>query len=828
VSWLDVKLGFRMLAKYPGLTVAGGLAMAFSVFVGASFFEFVTQMLRPNLPLEEGDRIVAVRLWDAAATREDPRVLHDFGRWRGQLRSIEELSAYRSIQRNLTIEGRGVEPVAVAEMSASAFTLTRVPPLLGRYLDATDERPGAPAVAVIGYDLWQGRFGGDPAAVGQTVHVGEQATTIVGVMPEGFAFPVSHSFWTPLELNSASFAPRDGPGVRVFGRLADGYGLDEVRSELSTLGQQAAAAFPETHAQLRPQVLRYAESVFDVPIELELGLVGSNVFAIMLLVLMCGNVALLMFARAATRENEIVVRNALGAGRGRIVSQLFTEALVLGCIGAAVGLAAATYGVGLVIGFAEDQMGELPFWFRHALSPSTIIYTGVLTLVGAVIAGVVPALKMTGKGIDARLRRSAVGRQHAALGGIWTLVIVSQVAVTVATPATGYFVREGLDWERNYDFGFPADEYLAAELRLPLDLIAGVPPMARDEFLDRFADVSNELRARLALEPDVLGSAFTSRLPGSYHYRVRFEMDAGAGGPPDARVLQAGTAQVDPGYFAALGASVVLGRGFDERDLDSEHGVVVVNEAFVDEVLGGSNPIGRRLRYIGADDDDTAGAPPGPWLEIVGVVPHLGTHNSNGPMGIYHPIQPGELYPLEMVVRVAGGADAFAPRLREVAAAVDPALQLHGLMRLDRTRTDAVTLFAFWYRVVWMVAGVATFLALAGIYAVMAFTVARRTREIGIRVALGSDRRRVALAIFRRPIAQVSLGIVLGIAWTAFLTDNRFHGPSASDSEGLTPEAAALVAGYALLMLGVCLLACIVPARRALAVEPTVALKADV
>jgi hypothetical protein len=222
------------------------------------------------------------------------------------------------------------------------------------------------------------------------------------------------------------------------------------------------------------------------------------------------------------------------------------------------------------------------------------------------------------------------------------------------------------------------------------------------------------------------------------------------------------------------------------------------------------------------------GAEPSPWHEIVGVVPHRGMHNAYGSQGVYHPIRPGGIHPLHMIVGVAGDTDAFGSRLREVAAGVDPALQLHALVRVDQARAYDVALFEFWYRVVVMVSAVALFLALAGIYAVMAFTVSRRTREIGIRVALGSNRVRVALAIFRRPVAQVSLGILVGMSWTSFLAAVPIHGPTQRASDGFfAPTGAAMVGGYALLMIGVCLLACIVPARRALAVEPTIALKAD-
>jgi putative ABC transport system permease protein len=819
-SWLDFKLGFRMLVKYPGLTLVGGVAIAFSIWAGASFFEFVTQVTHPKLPLDDGDRIVGIQLWDAASSRVEPRALHDYGVWRETLTSVEELGAFRTLARNLTVEGRGGEAIEVAEISASAFRLARTPPLLGRFLDASDELAAAPPVTVIGYDLWQRRFGGDPKAVGQTVRLGREASTVVGVMPPGFRFPVSNELWVPLRVNALEHGPGEGPGIRVFGRLAPGFTIREAQAELTALGGRAAADSPGTHEHLRPRVLGYAQSILGVPAGFRLGLASSNLFVVMLLVLVCGNVALLMFARAASRESEIVVRNALGASRGRIVMQLFAEALVLGGVGTALGLAAAGYGLRLLMTVVEAEVGPLPFWFDDRLSAATLLYAAVLTVLGAVIAGVVPALKVTSGGVEGRLRQSAVGRPPVRFGGIWTVVIVAQVAVTVAFPATAWFVRRDMIRVAEYDFGFPVDRYLSVRLQLEAESRPGVLEETRAQLSARFAETARALEARLAAEPEVVRTTLTDRLPGTYHPWQQIEVDEGAVAPPDPRGHRVGNAHVDPGYFAALGSGVVHGRAFDSADLESELGVVIVNEAFVDEVLGGKNPLGRRVRYVASDQGDVF--EPGPWHEIVGVAPQLGVQNGYGAKGIYHPAGPGDAHPVYMAVHLTGDPQAFGPRLRTLAASVDPALQLHALKPLNEARSDDVVFYAFWYRITAMVSVVALFLALAGIYAVMAFTVSRRTREIGIRVALGSDRRRVTLSIFRRPLTQVAVGVLVGSAWAAFLSIGIQGGLEHASVKG-----AVLIGGYSALMMAVCMLACVVPTRRALRIEPTEALKAE-
>jgi predicted permease len=813
MSWLDFKLGFRMLVRYPGLTLVGGLAIAFAIWVGAGTFEFLSQVVYPTLPLDGGERIVALQTWDAAANRQERRLLRDFALWREELKSVVDLGAYRTLERNLiTGEGRG-EPVELAEISASAFRLTRVAPLLGRPIVEADEQTGAPHVVVIGYELWQRRFGGDAGIVGRTLRLGSSPGTVVGVMPEGYAFPISHQLWVPLRLNALEFEPRQGPAIQIFGRLASGVSLAEAQAELSAVGARAAVDLRDTHQHLRPKVMPYAKSYLNIPAGYSAGLMASNVFLVMLLLLVCANVALLMFARAATRESEIVVRNALGASRSRIITQLFAEALVLGGIGAIIGLAAAGFGLRWLLHVMEAEVldgGRLPFWFSDHLSPSTLLYACVLTLIGAVIAGVVPALKVT-RGLSTQLRQATAGGGGFRFGGIWTAVIIAQVAVTVTFPVVAFFLRRDAVQIETLDVGFPQEEYLS--VRLEMD--------APDDSLQaalraRFGAAYRELERQMMAEPAVVGVTFADVLPQMYHGWNQIEVDEGALPPPDVRGHRVSAASIDLDYFDVLDTSVLSGRAFHSGDLASDARVVIVNQHFVERVLGGKNPIGRRLRYVAGE----SGREEGIWHEIVGVVRNIGMTSGYGQSGIYHPLETGNTHPVYMAVHVNADPLSLVPSLRGAATAVDPTLRLHDIMALDHIIDATLQYYAFWFRLTLAVSAIALLLALAGIYAVMSFTVSKRTREIGIRVALGADRRRIALAIFWRPLVQVGLGIVAGGMLTAAFS---FGVLGAS----LWPNGALMVVAYSGLMMGVCMLACIVPTRRALSVEPIDALRAD-
>ncbi len=814
-SWLDLKLGGRMLVKYPLLTIVGGLSMAFAIWVGASTFEGIRQLVFPTIPLPDADRIVVLQNWDASANHPEHRATHDFVAWRGSVQSVQHLGAYRTVTRNLMITEGLAEPVSTAEVSAAAFRVLRVPPVLGRTLVESDEQAGAPPVAVIGYDLWQSRFKGDSGVVGRTVRLTGAPSTIVGVMPDGFAFPRTQELWVPLRIDVSGYDRRQGMAIRIFGRLAPGASLEQARTELTNLGRIAAADFPRTHQHLRPQLFTFAESVRAIggPGQ-SMTLLTGNVFVMMLLVLVCVNVGLLMFARAATREAEIIVRSALGASRRRIVMQMFAEALVLGGVAAVVGLTAAGWGVrwglDLMRVHLTDGSGNLAFWVDGKLSPLTFAYTALLTLLAAAIAGILPGLKIT-HNIGNRLKHATAGAGGTQFGGMWTAVIVVQLAVTMGFPVATFFVRKGAVRLETQPLPFPVDRYLS--VRLEMDRVPTEPGADTSEAASRarYVAAAQKLETRLESEPGVAGVVFAQHLPQQYHPNNQVEVDEGAVATQDERGHRVGRSAVDPKYLRVLGVSMLAGRWFNTSEARPDARVAVVNKAFVDRVMGGKNPIGRRIRYVWDPK-------PQPWFEIIGVAPDVGVRSGWGPAGIYHPLVRTSMYPLNAAIHVRGDPRAFAPRLRAIATEVDVTLRLTDLMPLKDVVNGEVRFIRFWVTLTTIVSAVVLVLSLVSIYAVMSFAAARRTREIGVRVALGASPGRVVRAVFRQPLRQLGMGLLAGTVLVWALTGGTDNGVP-------TPTELLTLGAYTTLMAVVCLIACVVPTRRALAVQPTEALR---
>ncbi|HYC52379.1 MAG TPA: ABC transporter permease [Gemmatimonadaceae bacterium] len=828
VSMLDFKLGARMLVKYPGLTIVGGLAIAFAITVGSGTFEVVRQAAAPTLPWPGADRILGIEYADVETGKSRAATARDFVAWRNGIASLEYVGAYRQFSRNFRVGNGAGEPVTVAEISAAAFPLGRIPPLLGRTIVPADEALDAPEVVVIGYHIWKNRLHGDSTVIGRVVSVGGVQATVVGVMPKGYEFPMYHSAWMPLRLGATTAAAQLAqPMDNVFARLKPGRSMREAQAELTQLGERAAADFPDTHRHLRPRVLPYAETYMRLdPTETKL-MFSMNLLVGMLLVLVCANVALLMFARAMTRQTEIVVRSALGAGRSRIVLQLFAEALVLACVAAVVGLTVTHFAMQGVRGVLESNISDLPFWFTLELSPMSYAYAGTLTLLAAFIAGAVPGLKVTSGGIDGRLRAMTAGGGGPKFGGMWTATIIAQVALTVAFPVVAYFVHGDAKAIEQTKPGFAANEYLAVNLQMDRDSRMTSADTSSAAFRSRFAARYNDLFARLSAEPGVRGVTYARWLPLMYHPHRMMSLDAGPAAPinPDfPGGYRVSSVAVDARFFDVIGAKLRQGRNFTAADADTTQRTVLVNEEFVRRVMGGHNPVGRRLRFTYFEGElRRPDREPGPWHEIVGVVENVGIDSAaHDPKvaRIYHPAQPDGVYPMHMAIHVPGGPAGFSDRLREIAAAVDPALRIIDPKPLDRMTQPEIRFLGMWFRILLAVSAVALGLSLAGIYAVMAFAVSKRTREIGVRVALGASPVRVIRAVFARPLIQVTLGILAGAVLTTGLV-------TAADSSNFSIAGAATLIVYVLFMLVVCLLACVVPTHRALRIQPTEALRAE-
>jgi putative ABC transport system permease protein len=815
-SWLDWKLGGRMLLKYPGLSLIGGLTLAAAMGLGAGWFEFSWEMRDPRLPLPEGDRIVRVESWDAASGGVDARAVFDFLAWREQLTTIEQFGAYRDVERNLAAPDGRVLPMMVAEISPVAFTVTRVPPLLGRPLVAADAEPGAPDVIVIGHNLWQTRFNGDPSVIGRTVQLGRVKATVVGVMPEEYLFPVNHQLWSPLRL--AQTQPRSGPAIRTFGRLREGVSRDNAQAELDAIGARIAAENPATHAQLRPRVLAYAHpGAYTGSSEGLAELFMINLFAWLVLAVAGANVATLMFARTALRESEIVVRNALGASRLRVMGQLFAESLVLSLVSAGVGL------IGL-IGFfrwAKTNIAsdvEWPFWWDLSIGPATILYTGALAVFGAVMVGLLPALRATGPKVQQALRNIGGGGTHMQIGGVWSALIIFQVSLSVlGLPIAISASREALS-EQRVRAQFEAGPYLTFRTAIGGDAPVDADPAA-DSLPVRMAATIAELERRIESEPGVAAFTYASALPGSYHPLVQLEVQRGEEKPAVIGTYngtdQVRVSNVDIGFFDAFRIPLIAGRSFVHGDVAAANGVVIINQALAEDI--GGNPIGVRVREVAEDEE----AEPAPWREVIGVVRNIGLDPTDQGEAdfMFTPAAVDKMQaPPAVVIRMNGDPAAFEPKLRAIAAQVAPDVRLNDVLPLADVirRYDEPDMLASLTAV--GVILLVLMLSAAGLFALMSVAVARRTREIGIRLAIGANPRAVLAALFKRAAAQVGAGIIVGnllVVLTLSIVTQEL---------ALTIVAGPMVVA-SLIMAIVGLVACAVPARRALRVQPTEALK---
>jgi putative ABC transport system permease protein len=801
----DAKLALRMLVKNPLLTIVGGFGMAVAIAIGTGFFTYLT-FYYSDAPVEDGDRVVSVEYVPPRSSAVS--TLFDYQLWQRELRSLEELAAYRTDEMDVSTPVSGSVEGEVGVMTASGFRIARIPPLLGRPLLDSDEVEGAPRVVVIGFREWQQDFGADPDVVGSEVRIQGTPHTVVGVMPDGFRLPVNQGFWTPLSTGATAYPATGGPQLHVFGRLAPGVDARAAEAEVFRTLQGLRAQYPEICQRLRPAVRPYIRHIFGVQYDPDWVWWLWQLFAGLILALIAVNVAVLVYARTAQRHAEMAVRSALAASRSRIVTQLFLEALALSAVAAVLGLALAQLGYRQFAWF--EDVGEYPSWLLGKLPPQTILYAAGVSVLAAFIVGVLPALQATGRQLQNTLKELG-GGTGLRMGRTWTVLICVQVAIAVA--ALPFIFAIALN-SRPPTPLFPASEFLALRLLPP----APEPGFAGDgpQLPDRdFGSRQAELLRRVQAIPGVTAVTFATGHPRSGEGEVAPFQIEGLRGVISGVVAR--SHRIDLGYFEAFDVPLLAGRAFDPTDTERGTASVIVNRSFVDAYFGGSNALGRRLRELrrsGAVD------PQSPWLEVVGVVEDMqrSSTRSMWSAAMYRPIVLGT-EPLLLAARIRGVDPAsIAPRIREIAAevALDFGLELSVMDEVYRADLGQLRILLLWV-------GLSTtsvlLLSAAGVSAMMSFAVTRRQREMGIRTALGASRTQVIASIFGRSVGQLGAGLLVGAALAAAL--NR------AVSDVLEGQVVLLVAFVAAIMLASGLIATLGPARRALRIQPMVALREE-
>ena len=824
-SWLDVKLALRLLPKHPMLNLAAVFALAVGIPVGLAPSHLARALVAP-LPGDAEARIRAIRHWDPSSSGVAPTWEGDFTFWAQTLRGFSALGAFRTSSYNVAWADGQAAPAAGAQVTAAVLEMLGARPRIGRNLEESDFEPGAPDVVVLGHGLWASRFGQDPGVVGRSIRIGRTLHVVVGVMPDGFAFPTNEALWLPLR--PASAGGRDRQRVQVIGRLADGVSAQQAQAELSSRGQPppadaVSASEAGERARLRAEVVPFGLLYLGLPAG---GLVSLpeyryvQALMFMLLLVACGNVAMLVFARTATRLQELAIRTAIGASRGRIVSQIFVETLLLAVIAAGVGVLGFDWALDHVHLAGLAGASAMPSWLSLDLTRETALTAIALAAASATVAGVLPAILITGRAISRHIR----GGSRVRFGRLTGALVVADIAVAVA--AVGMAIAasgHATDLQAaNRATGIPASEFLAVEFRLPegsrtsVDARPDGAAPARQRV--QLAAAQRELVAALEREPGVARVAVGDVLPRMEHRSRPYEL-AGVEHAPDAPLRWTRVARVDVDFLGALETPILNGRDFVRTDAEAGAQVAIVNTAFVARALEGRDPIGQRVRF-----PNTGNAA---WYEIVGVVGPLGVNVLNPDRGeaVYLPAAPGTINPMHLAVHARVPPASLTGRVRELAIAVDPELVMGQASVLTDVRQGD------WYLVMGLAAGLALLvgvliaLVTSALYAMLSLSVSERTREIGIRAALGAPRRGLLLTILRRSVVQIGLGAVIGLPIAA---RSVFELTATTAGGGSVSQALAVALGLSTgIVLLVGLGSCLVPTRRILAIEASEAMHAD-
>jgi putative ABC transport system permease protein len=796
----DVRFAVRAARKDPWFTAVAAGTLALSIGLNATLFTIVSGM-RNTPPVAEPERIVSIGSIDGAGRRLG--VSHaDFVDWQTAAKSFDAIAAVGTAALTLTDRDRAADRVAGAYISAGTFALVGERPILGRDFRADDDRIGAEPVAIVGASLWKNRYGGDPGIVGRVLTINGSAATVIGVMREGFRFPLVHDVWQPLAaMPGLPAAGRDVRQLRVAGRLAPRAGIASARNEIGAITARLAQTFPLTNANVNATIEPF-EGGFDLTNPWNAMLAAVTI----VLLIACANIANLLLARAAHRSREIAIRASLGATRWRIVRQLLVESLLLALYGGGLGVLVAIAGVRLWV--ASMPAANWPYWYHFAVDRHVLAYIVEVATATALLFGVGPAVYLSKRDPAAHLHDRSHGAAGAPIVRRWSeALLAGQFAMTLALLAGAGLLARTLVAVYRADAIVETGPVLLAGVDLPPQRFA--TPSQRIALYE-------DLEARAAALPSVDAAALASGAPFYTAPVWSVTVDGRAATDPVATPTASYVA-VGAHYFETLGLKPVRGRAFSDRDGTPGYDAAIVNQLFASRYLHGVDPVGRRLRLADPNRPD-----PSPrWLTIVGVTPTVRQHYAEeiDPV-VYVPYRSNPPAGMVLMTRAAGDPAALAPALREQLRRMDadlPLLDIRTLSSLVAGTRFANQVFATLFT---LAAALALLLAAVGLHAVTAYAIARRTSEIGIRIALGARSSQVVWLFVARTFAPLACGCAAGIAGAYGV--GRFVSGMLI---GTSPGDPATLATMSLTLIAVVLVASFVPARRAARIDPASALR---
>ncbi len=817
----DLRFALRQIAKSPGYAAVVVLTLAFGIAVNSNIFAMVDVFLLRKMPVPEADKLVLVLQKSEAWNMPHGPSFPDFKDYRDRMHTLRDVIAYFPNPAHLSAEGKSPERAWVEVVTPNGFSAlgVRAEPGLGRVLVPSDgEAKGAPPVTVLSYDCWQQRFGGDPAIVGRSVVLNGRPFTVVGVARKGFhgfTYSLALSAWVP---SGALGSLREGAegmlewrgaagAWRMLARLQPGVSLAEARADAAVVTSQLVQEYPEDHHGVRsvviPERLARPDPTFAdfLPLfaALFVGLVGLVLF------IACANVANLMLARAVTRDRELTMRAALGASRWRIMRQLLVESLVLAAIAGVVGwlLGQAS---GVLLQRFQTQ-GDIPVNTDFGPQWPFYVFTAVISLIAGLASALPSAWRASRINLNEQLQQGSGSRVSRGHHRLRNLFVVSQVTFSlVVLVCAGLFLRS-LHRIRSVELGFRPDHLLMVSYDLGLQGYAQ----------DRGTNFNRQLLDRVRALPGVVDASLTSHVPFSYGMLGR---DIRPENPPPTMKdgsTNVSTAIVEPGFPEMLGVPLRHGRALAATDSASTPRVAVVNQALADLCWPAQDAVGKRFQPW----------KDGPWIEVVGVTEnakYVMLAESGRPF-YYESLAQDYLAPLTLMVRTTAEPAAHAHAVRAVVHDLDPHLPVFDVRTMEdlmNTSVFALLPFRMGVTLATVQGVIGLLLAVMGLYAVVSFGVARRTREIGIRMALGAEPRRVVGAVLAESVRLTFIGVVIGllIATAAgFGMSRALYGLGAIDP--------VVLGGVTLLLVGVAGFACWWPARRATRVDPVVALRAE-
>jgi putative ABC transport system permease protein len=811
----DVRFALRTLWTNRGFALVAVAALALGVGANSAIFSVVNAVVLRPLPYKDPERLVA--LWvglNQKGFEEIEVSAPEFTDFRTRSSSLEKVAAYSAGGFNMTGAG---EPERIQGLQATAglFPALGVAPLKGRAFTEEEDRPGADAVVVISHSLWQRRFGGDPEVLNKTLTLDGQVCAVVGVMPASFHFPDNDTeIWKPIAFDAELLGPnnRGSHFLSAVGRLKDGVSFEQARTEVATLARTVGGESPTTYprglnATLRPLQEEVVGDAVRKPLYLMLGAVG------LVLLIACANVANLLLARAASRRKEVAVRTALGASRARIVRQLLTESLLLSLAGGSVGLVLALWGVDLLVALAPAGTPRVE---EIGLDARVVAFTFAVSLLTGLVFGLAPALHASKVDLNESLKDGTRGATEGPKRGrLRGLLVVAEFAIALVLLACAGLLIKSFARVREVSPGFDASHVLTMRVVLPESKYKGY-----DEHRAFFSN----LFARLRALPGVESVGANNLLPFSGGGGSRTFLIEGRPAPPGQPKPEEQLRFVTPGYFESMRIPFMRGRDFTERDVNGAPRVAVVSRSMAERHWPGEDAVGKHIAYAGIRQGDKPD-----WIEIVGVVgdvKHRGLDIESKPE-IYVPVhqplfasRPTPPLSLYVVVRTSVDPASLARAARGEVLAVDAEQPVANMKTMEQRLAESVAQRRFQMTLLGLFAGVALLLAVVGIYGVMSYTVARRTHEIGVRVALGAQGRDVLRLVLRQGMWLTLAGVASGLAIAYVLTrlmSSMLYGVSATD-----PLTFALVS---LILTAAALVACLAPARRATKVDPMEALR---